>query len=140
MTALTDSTLADSTPTAGPTRRRAPGTVLAAVGLTGLVAAFGAYGAAYFTGLDGYDDMGLTFLTAYESVAAFGLVSAFAMARRSELGRAGVVAYGAFMTVFNAFKIGYIHELEAIPFGVAGLAILLLPLTRSAKRYAKGGE
>lgn len=140
MSALTNT--ASSTASTGRAalagRRRPPAAVLAAVGLTGLVTVFGAYGAVYFTGLEGFDDLGLTFLVAYEFITLSGLASAVAMARRSALGRAGVVTYGVWMTVFTAFKVGYIHEMEAIPFGVAGIAVLLLALTRSARRYANG--
>ena len=96
-----------------------------------------AYGAVYFTGSHGFSDVELTFLVAYEFITLFGLVSAVALARRSRLGHAGVVTYGIWMTVFTAFKVGYIHEIQAIPFGVVGIAVLLLALSRSARGYAR---
>lgn len=132
MTAITHTTT-----TAELVRRRPPATVIAAVGLTVLVTAFGAYGAVYFTGSHGFSDVELTFLVAYEFITLFGLVSAVALARRSRLGQAGVVTYGIWMTVFTAFKVGYIHETQAIPFGVVGIAVLLLALSRSARGYAR---
>ena len=119
------------------TRTRPPGAVIAAVALTVLVTCFGAYGALYFTGLEGWTDLGLTFVVAYEFITLFGLVSAVAFARRSLLGRAGLVTYGVWMSVFTAFKVGYIHETEAIPFGVVGLLILVLALSRPARRYVE---
>jgi hypothetical protein len=126
-----------STPTARVTdpRHRPPVTVLAAVGLTVLVTLVGGYGAIYFSGLDGFTELDLTFLVAYEFLTGLGLVSALAMARRSALGRAGLVTYGIWITLFNLFKIGYVHEAEAVPFGVVGLAVLALALTRSARDY-----
>lgn len=115
---------------------RPPATVLVAVGLTVLVTLVGGYGAIYFTGLGGFTESGLTFLVAYEFLTALGLVSAVAMARRSALGRAGLVTYGIWVTTFNLFKIGYIHETEALPFAVVGLVVLALGLSRSARAYA----
>jgi predicted CDP-diglyceride synthetase/phosphatidate cytidylyltransferase len=132
------SALETTTVTTRTARPRPPASVVAATGLTGLVAALGAYGAVYFTGLEGFTDLGLTFLVTYEFITLGGLVAAVALARRSELGRVGVVAYGVWMTVFTVFKVGYIHELEAIPFGVVGAAVLALASTRSARRYTRG--
>jgi hypothetical protein len=133
MTALEATTVPTRT-----ARRRPPAAVVTATGITGLVSALGAYGAVYFTGLEGFTDLGWTFLVTYEFITLSGLVAAVAMARRSEVGRVGVVGYGVWMTVFTAFKVGYIHELEAIPFGVAGVAVLLLAASRSARRYTRG--
>jgi hypothetical protein len=133
------SALQASTASAPTVRRRPPAGVVAAVGLTGLVSALGAYGAVYFTGLEGFTDLGLTFLVTYEFITLGGLAAAVALARRSEVGRIGVVGYGVWMTVFTAFKVGYIHELEAIPFGVAGVVVWLLASRSSARRYTRGG-
>ena len=137
-TATSTAATATAATTAATTSRRPPATVLGAVALTGLVTAFGAYGAVYFTGLKGFTDVELTFLVAYEFITLFGLVSAIGMARRSSLARAGVVVYGVWMAVFTLFKVGYIHEVQAIPFGLAGVAILALALSRSARRWAEG--
>ncbi|MGN6577599.1 MAG: hypothetical protein ACTHKG_18150 [Nocardioides sp.] len=121
--------------TASSGRIRPPAAVVTAVALTVLIAAVGGYGAIYFSGLDGWDDFDLTFLVAYDFLALLGLVSAVAFARRSALGHAGLVTYAVWMNVFNAFKVGYIHEAEAIPFSVVGLLILVLALSRPARRY-----
>ena len=116
-------------------RRRPPATVLATVALTVLVTLFGGYGAIYFTGLEGFTDMGLTFLVAYEGIVLFGLVSAVALLRGSPLGRAGVISFALWLTAFNIFKVGYIREWEAISFGVVGLAIVGLALTSGVRRH-----
>ena len=42
------------------------------------------------------------------------------------------------MTVFTVFKVGYVHETEAIPFGVVGLLILGLALSRRVRDFAGG--
>ena len=127
-----------TTPTTGETSRPRPNAaVITLIALTVLVTCFGAYGAVYFSGLEGWTDLGLTFVVAYEFLTLLGLVSAIAFARRSPLGRAGLVTYGVWMNVFTAFKVGYIHETEAIPFGVVGLAILVLALSRPARRYVE---
>lgn len=36
--------------------------------------------------------------------------------------------------------VGYIHEIQAIPFGVVGIAVLLLALSRSARGYARSAR
>jgi hypothetical protein len=128
-------TTASAPATGRPVRTRPPVAVVAAVALTVLIAAVGGYGALYFSGLDGWSDMDLTFVVAYDFLALFGLVSAVAFARRSLIGHAGLVTYAVWMNVFNAFKVGYIHEAEAIPFAVVGLLILGLALSRPARRY-----
>jgi predicted CDP-diglyceride synthetase/phosphatidate cytidylyltransferase len=121
--------------TGRPVRTRPPVAVVSAVALTVLVTAFGAYGAVYFTGLDGWNEIGLTFLVAYEFLTLLGLVSALAFARRSPIGHAGLVTYAVWMNVFTVFKVGYIHEAEAVPFAVVGLLILGLTLSRPARGY-----
>ena len=73
---------------------------------------------------------------AYEFLAALGLVSAIALLRGRSLGQAGTVVYALWMTVFTAFKVGYIHETEAIPFGIVGLVILGLALAPATRRFA----
>jgi hypothetical protein len=123
---------------AGSVAGRAPATVLAASGLSILVAGFGAYGAVYFTGLEGFTDLGLTFLVAYEFLSVLGLVSAIALLRGRAAGHLGVLAFGLWMTVFTVFKVAYIHEAEAVPFGVVGLAILALALAPATRRFVRG--
>lgn len=127
----------DSTVTTTPAGRsgRPPATAIAAGALTLLVAGFGAYGAVYFTGLDGFTDLGLTFLVAYEFLSVLGIVSAIGTLRGRLLAHAGLVLYATWMLVFTAFKVGYIHETQAIPFGVVGLAVLVLSLAPATRRF-----
>lgn len=135
MTSITTPSAQSAPSATAAARTRPPAAVVAAVALTVLVTGFGAYGAVYFTGLDGWTEIGLTFLVAYEFLTLLGLVSAVAFARRSVLGHAGLVTYAVWMNVFTVFKVGYIHEAEAIPFAVVGLLILGLALSRPARRY-----
>ncbi|MGW1345529.1 hypothetical protein ACWCOV_31080 [Kribbella sp. NPDC002412] len=107
--------------------------VLVAAVLTGLTAAFGAYGAIYFTGLEGWDLAGATFVVTYEFISLCGLVAAVAFARGHYLGRIGVIVYAIWMLYFTAFKVGVVHEWEAIPFGVVA-AVALLAATRPTSR------
>ena len=114
---------------------RPPATAIAASGLALLTAGFGAYGAVYFTGLDGFTDLGLTFLVAYEFLSVLGIVSAIGTLRGRPLAHAGLVLYATWMQVFTAFKVGYIHETQAIPFAVVGLAVLVLSLAPATRRF-----
>ncbi|MFP5334588.1 MAG: hypothetical protein ACLGIV_04675 [Actinomycetes bacterium] len=129
------STATRSADPAAPPGTRPPGTAIAAAGLACLVAMVSAYGAIYFVGLDGYDDIGVTFLTVFLSVAAFAVVSAVALLRGSSHGRVGLVAYGLYMLVFMAMKLLSVQELEAIPFGVVGAAVLVLALHRRTREF-----
>jgi hypothetical protein len=115
---------------------RPPVAAVAAAGLSLLAVAVTSYGSVYFTGLEGYDALGLTFLVTYLSWAALGLVSAVALLTGRAVGRVGLLAYCAFMLVFTAFKLGYIHEVPAIPFGVVTLTILGLLMAPSTRRFA----
>lgn len=120
-------------PTAGMSGRP-PAATITASALTILVALFGGYGAIYFSGLEGWDAMTITFVTTYEAIIVFALVSAVALLRGSEHGRLGLVCYGLFNVAFTAMKLITIQETEAIAFGVVGLAILglvLHPRTRA---------
>jgi len=116
---------------------RPPATAVVSASLACLAAAVGGYGAVYFTGLDGgFTQIELTFLVAYEFLAALGLFSAIALLRGRALGQAGTVVYGTWMTVFTLFKVGYIHETQAIPFGIVGLVVLGLALAPATRRFA----
>jgi hypothetical protein len=125
---MTTTTLSPS-----PTTRRTPRSAVTAAALSALMALVGGYGALYFTGRDGWTDLGLTFAFTYEFVAALGLVSAVGLLRRREWGRWGVTAYGAFLVWFTLIKLATIQETEAIPFGVLGLVVLVL-VTRPTVR------
>lgn len=117
--------------------RRPPATVLTAVPLTVLLTLVSGYGAVYFSGMEGFSDMDLTFLVAIEFITGLGLVSALALAGRRALGRVGLITYGVWMTLFTLFKVAYIREVEAIPFGVVGLAVLALALAPATRRWVE---
>ena len=123
-----------STPAAA--RTRAPRPALAAALLALFMSGTGAYGAIYFTGLEGWEDMGLTFLVTYEFVSITGLASAVAMIQGFRLGLVGVLWYAAFQLVFTAFKLAAIQEVEAIPFGVVAAVVLVLATRPSVRAYA----
>ena len=120
--------------TSTPARHRAPAPALVAAVVTGLMAAFGGYGALYFTGLEGWDDFGVTFAATYEIIAVTGVLSAVALARGSRLGWAGVLWYQLGMVSFMVVKLVTIQEWEALTFGLGNvvvLACLLRPATRA---------
>ena len=120
------------------TRPPAP-TTTAAV-LTILVGLFGGYGAIYFTGLGGFDADAITFVTTYEAIVLFALVSAVALLRGSEHGRIGVICYGLFNVGFTAMKLITIQEQEAVPFGVVGLVVLALAMHPRTRQFTGRGQ
>jgi hypothetical protein len=121
--------------TATPTRRRLPAPAVTAGILALLMAAFGGYGAIYFTGLEGWDDFGYTYVTTYECIAVTGVLSAIALLRGHRLGLVGVLWFATFQVVFTACKLVTIQETEAIPFGVAALVVLALATRPSVRSY-----
>ncbi|RYU14117.1 hypothetical protein [Nocardioides iriomotensis] len=114
---------------------RRPATVVTATALTTLLALVGGYGAIFFTGLDGWDAAGITFVTTYDAIALFGLVSAWAMFLGNAHGRVGVAAYAIFMIGFTVMKVLTIQELQAIPFGVVALGVLAAALHPRSRAY-----
>lgn len=132
-----------TTPTTGraleSTERRTgrpPAPAVTAAALSIVLALFGGYGAIYFSGLEGWNDTVITFVTTYEAISVFAVVSAVALLRGSGHGRVGLVAYGVFMVVFTIMKLVTIQEVEAIPFGVVGLVIVGLALHGRTRRFA----
>ena len=116
---------------------RPPAPALAAGLLTILLGVVGGYGAIYFTGLEGWDDAGITFVTTYEAIAAFAVVSAVALLRGSSHGRVGLVAYGLFMIAFTVMKLVTIQEWEATTFGVLGAVVLVLALRPRTREFTE---
>jgi len=110
--------------------RRPPATVLAVSGLLGLIAAVGGYGAIYFTGLEGWDGIGVSFVVAYEFLSLTGLIAIVAYLRGHHLGRPGVIFYASWMIYFTLFKLIAFQELQAIPFGVIAASALVLAVRR----------
>jgi hypothetical protein len=112
----------------------------AAASLAALTALVGGYGAVYFTGVEGWTDIGITFVMAYEFLAALGLVSAVALLRGRPFGRFGVLTYAVWMVAFTCFKLIAFQETEAILFGLVGLAALVLASRPSVRDYAGGAR
>lgn len=133
MTTHIDSARSPVSPAAGITRP--PATVIVATVLTVIVAAVGTYGAVFFSGLDGYDSLELTFLAMYGYLSLIGIASAIAQVRRSAVARAGVVAWAVFMVLFAVIKVITIQETEAIPFGVVALVVVALQFTPPTRRF-----
>lgn len=117
------------TSAASTTTRRLPATSVTGAILLGLIAAVGGYGAIYFTGLEGWDGIGASFVVAYEFLSATGLIAVIAFLRGHRLGRPGVIFYAVWMMYFTLFKLIAFQELQAIPFGVIA-AISLVLVTR----------
>jgi hypothetical protein len=116
-----------------PRSTRIPRPALVAAALVAAMSLFGAYGAIYFTGLVGWDDGAINFVTAYEFIALTGLLAAVALVRGHHLGWVGVTWYAAFQVVFTTMKLLTIQEVSAIPFGVAGLVALGLVSSPSVR-------
>jgi hypothetical protein len=123
------------TETTASTRRRLPAPALTAAVLVLLMGAMGAYGAIYFTGLEGWDDFGYTYVTTYEYLAFTGVVSAIALLRGHRLGLVGVLWFATFQVVFTACKLVTIQEVSSIPFGVAALVVLALATRPSVRAF-----
>jgi hypothetical protein len=126
-------------PTTGTTAPgRAPAPVIAAAAIAALLALVGGYGAIYFTGLEGYTDIGVTFLVAYEFLAALGLTCAVALLQRRAWGRWGLTVYAVWMAAFTVFKLVTFQEWEATTFGLLGLVVLTLLLRPASRSWAAG--
>jgi hypothetical protein len=123
------------TRTTSPDLTKTPRGLHVAAALVALMAAFGAYGAIYFTGLEGWDDFGITYVTAYEFISLTGLVAALGAFRGHHLGAVGVIWYAAFQVVFTSMKWLTIQEVSAIPFGVLGLVVLALVARPSVRAH-----
>jgi hypothetical protein len=135
---FSNTTISTGSDAAATTSRpgRPPAPVLVASVLTILLCLFAGYGAIYFTGLEGWDASGITYVTTYEATIVLALVSAVALLRGSAHGRVGLVAWAAFMVVFTIMKLVTIQELSAIPFGVVGVVVGVLALHPATRRYA----
>jgi len=118
-----------------PTRSAPSPAALGASGLALLAALVGGYGAVYFTGKEGWTDLGVTFVTAYLFLSGLGVVSAVATLAGRAFGRAGLLAFGVWMVVFTTLKLVAWQETEAVAFGVAGLAVLVLASRPSVRAY-----
>lgn len=119
---------------ASSTGRRRPASALVAATLTLLSAAVGSYGAVFFSSGDGISNMEANFLLGYLAISAYGVVCALWLLRGAEPGRVGVVFYGAWLLLFNAFHVLFIQDLGALPFGLIGAGIALAAMTPAVRR------
>ena len=117
--------------------RRPPATVIIAAVLTILVASVGTYGAVYFSGLDGYDDVDAPFISMYGYLSLIGIVSVIAQLRGSAIGQAGTIAWGIYGVLFTLVKLITIQEAEAIGFGVIALIVVALSLAGPTRRFIR---
>jgi len=121
------------TGTRSVTTRRPSATVLTASVLLGLLAVVGGYGAIYFSGLEGWSGLGVSFVVAYEFLSLGGLIAVAAFLRGHRLGRPGVIVYASWMIYFTLFKLIAFQELQAIPFGVLATVALVCATRPSAR-------
>ena len=117
----------------GTTHNR-PITATVALVLTSLLALVTSGGAIYFSLLwsqaPPLNVWTVLFAVAFVAVAIAGIMAAMALARGSERGRRGVVAYAAFGILFTLAKLVWWQETEAIVFGVLDVVLLLLVSSR----------
>jgi hypothetical protein len=133
-----EETMTSNTLPAPATRSRSgrpPAPVVTASVLTIVLSLFSGYGAVYFTGLEGWDAAGVTFVTTFEGIVVFAITCAVALLRGSDYGRVGLIAWGVFEVAFTVMKLVTIQELQAIPFGVVSLVILGLVLHPRTRAY-----
>ncbi|WP_435745835.1 hypothetical protein [Nocardioides sp. SYSU DS0663] len=76
------------------------------------------------------------FAVGFATVSALGVMAGVALARGSERGRRGVIAYATFGILFTLAKLIWWQETEAIVFGVVDVALLLLVSSRRARDWA----
>lgn len=137
MTPLTEQPSTGTGPTNARSRPRPAGTAMVAAALAFLIAGVGGYGSVYFTGLEGWDAMGATYVAIYLWIAGSGAVAAAGFLYGSWLGHAGMTWFGAWAVVFTLFKIASIQEWEASAFGVVGLILLVLVSRPSARDHLR---
>ena len=119
-----------------PTVRSAPpAAALVASGLALLAALVGGYGSVYFTGQEGWTDLGVVFVTAYLFLSALGVASALALLAGHVAGRYGLLAFGTWMVVFTTLKLVAWQETEAVLFGVVGVVVLVLVTRLSVRAH-----
>ena len=111
----------------------------AALVLTPLIAAVTSGGAVYFSLLWSQAPpitvWTVLFAVAFVAVAIAGIVAAIALARGSERGRRGVIAYATFGILFTLAKLVWWQETEAIVFGALDVVLLLLVSTRRVRAW-----
>jgi hypothetical protein len=77
------------------------------------------------------------FAIAFVAIAIGGVLAATALARGSERGRRGVIAYAAFGILFTLAKLVWWQETEAIVFGALDVVLLLLVSARRVRDWTR---
>jgi hypothetical protein len=77
------------------------------------------------------------FAIAFVAIAIGGVLAATALARGSERGRRGVIAYAAFGILFTLAKLVWWQETEAIVFGALDVVLLLLVSGRRVRDWTR---
>ena len=121
-----------------PARRRPPVTALVASALVTLLAAVTAYGAFYFSFVDGSPGVRpgyVVFVALYWAADAVALAAAVGLLRRRPAARRVLAGYAVAGILFSAVKLVFFHEPEALVFGAVGLTVLALVSSPSTRRY-----
>jgi len=116
-----------------------PAAATAALVLTPLIAAVTSGGAVYFSLLWSQAPpvtvWTVLFAVAFVAIAIAGIIAAIALARGSERGRRGVIAYATFGILFTLAKLVWWQETEAIVFGALDVVLMLLVSTRRVRAW-----
>lgn len=119
--------------------RTRPASAVAALALTLAIAGVTTGGAIYFSlfWAEAPDPSVWTVLFAvgFAAVSVLAVVAAVALARGSERGRRGVIAYATFGILFTLAKLIWWQETEAIVFGALDIVLLLLVSGRPMREW-----
>jgi len=127
------------TTTLAPRHRTRPGAVVAALLITLAIAGVTTGGAVYFSlfwaEAPAPSVWTVLFAVGFVAVSTLGGVAAVALARGSERGRRGVIAYATFGIIFTLAKLIWWQETEAVVFGALDIVLLLLVSSRPARDW-----
>lgn len=127
------------TPYANEATVTRPVGVTIALVLTPVIAAVTSGGAVYFSLLWSQAPpvtvWTVLFAVAFVAIAIGGVIAAIALARGSEHGRLGLIAYAGFGILFTLAKLVWWQETEATVFGALDVALLLLVSGRRVRDW-----
>lgn len=116
-----------------------PAAIVAALLLTLAIAGVTTGGAIYFSlfwaEAPAPSAWTVLFAVGFAAVSALGIVAAVALARGSERGRRGVIAYATFGILFTLAKLIWWQETEAIVFGALDIALLMGVSSRRVRNW-----